>query len=292
MKAYPINLTHNSAMFGIRTDEGAVCDLVYFATTNKMNNMTVFWICLVDLIRLLEDAIQHTPEAFVGSRFIPATTVEDYELRLSRASGTNPDRLAIYISRGNDWIYIGNTEEGVPGAIKFFNKFKDMAAELLELNINGIGNFEKTLDKCAHKSRFKAKWYSYGDLSSVQWVGNTFSVSNWDVREGRSRVEIVSGLHSFSHAVPVRHFDEIKELINICHQAPSGPLMKKEFDDGVHLFVSKIPSLGGWDVINLVILNRFAVSSIKIPAADEYLPVLMDAFTIDLTLPGVNGEDF
>lgn len=287
MKAHPINLSHNSVMFAISTDEGALCDLVYFAGYNRANEMGAFWICHVELIGLLESAIEHTPTLFEARRFVPQTEVPGYGLEYVSVNGTDRDRFAIYITSGDIRIHIGSTDDGIPVVIKFLTSLKDVSAELLELNMNGIGNLYATTKKLEIDTKFKSSWYSFGDLTSIQWVNNTFAVSNWDIRRRCSRVEIISGVCKFSHRIPVSYFDKIREVIKEAYNSKDLELFHHEFESDLHVFASKVYFIGGGDIINLSVLDRYATSNFKISATDEHLQVLMDAFTIDPTLPGI-----
>lgn len=292
MKAYPVALTHSSAAFAIRTEEGVVFDRIYFAGTKRSNDLTVIQISLTDLVRLLDDTIQNTPDAFMANRFVPGVTVPDHSVEIRKVSGPDSKHLAFYIVQGHHQVYIGKTDAGVAGILKVVSEIKDMASELLELSINGIGNFENTLRSREFDSKFKAKWYSAGDLGSAQWVGNTFSVSNWNIRNERPCVEIISGMTAFSYRIHHHHFPIIKELINDCYHNPAGKLTSKGFEDGMHVFVSKIPYIGGGEIINFIVINPFGSASLRIKATDWHLQILMDAFTVDPSLPGLNKEDF
>lgn len=291
MKTHAVALTHSSAALVPRTEEGSICNKIYFAGTKRSNDMTIIQIGLMDLVKLLGDVVQHTPDSFMANRFVPAVTVPGYDIEIRKVSGTDGKHLGLYIVQGRCQIYIGKSDDGIPGILEVVSNIKDMAAELLELSINGIGNFEKTLSSREFDSKFKAKWYSDGDLDSMQWVGNTFSVSNWNVRNGRPCVEIISGMNTFSYRIHHHHFPEIKELINDCYQTPSGKLISKEFKDGMWVFVSKVPYVGGGDIINLIVIDRFGSSSLKIRATDWHMQILMDAFTVDMSLPGLNDKD-
>lgn len=290
MQAIAIPLTYKSAMVINQRGFGITNPLVQLVCVRFNKNVRMAIEPMYG-VRLCEDVLKHVKNADGVEDASVVKVRDNVQFKLSRPNIANPNQFQLSAGDGVVWIHLGGATDGIEGVKEILTKLLDLfrrvqiASEKKDFEL--VVNIKEELFDIKNAI---TRWHPIPHAHyETNWVIDTHSVSNWDVRQDRVRVDIKTDKHQFSHRIALANLKGVRELLRKTFYGPIEKLDHVVFEDDLHFFVSKSRSPGLGVITQITFVDHHCTSTFCVPNTHEHYDIFMDAFTY---VPEYNNSPF